>query len=70
MPAEVAVHTSTSRALVVVGSSHMLRSWVHATLLVAHAAAAAWDGTYYDPDDLKVTIKRTGNAIVAHSNDW
>ena len=33
-------------------------------------AAVSWDGTYFDPDDLKITVKRTGSAIVAHSDDW
>jgi len=36
-----------------------------------HARAASlWDGDFYDPDDLKITLRRTGNSILAHSEDW
>ena len=40
---------------------------------VARASATdtpAWDGTYFDPDELTITLTRTGSTVLAHSADW
>ena len=34
------------------------------------ALSPSWDGVFYDPDELKITIHRTGSSIVAKSDDW
>ena len=39
-------------------------------LLTSSAASSSWDGVFYDPDELKITIRRTGASIVAKSDDW
>ena len=31
---------------------------------------ASWEGDFYDPDDLKITLRTNGNELVAHSVDW
>ena len=40
-------------------------------LTVAIAGSSLWDGDFYDPDDLKITLKRSGgDELLAHSDDW
>ena len=34
------------------------------------SAAPSWDGDYFDPDELKISISRSGSSILAHSADW
>jgi hypothetical protein len=51
----------------------LLGSTVLLLLYVAHSAAAAvlsWEGEYYDPDELKITLTRSGSSLLAHSADW
>ena len=48
---------------------------MHAVLLLALAARTAadglsWDGIFFDPDELQITITRSGSTILAHSADW
>ena len=34
------------------------------------AAALAWEGEYFDPDELKITVSRSGANLLASSVDW
>ena len=38
--------------------------------LLTHCLARARAGTYFDPDDLQITLRRAGTKLTAHSVDW
>ena len=46
----------------------MLPAVLAAALLLA--SSPSFDGEFFDPDDLEITISHTGSQIVAHSVDW
>lgn len=39
-------------------------------LTIAVAASSLWDGDFFDPDELKITLQRSGDDLLAHSSDW
>ena len=39
-------------------------------LLIASARALSWDGDYFDPDELKISVSRSAAGILAKSSDW